>query len=745
MAGSAAQKWFESLKTKMKEHGFNLDNPACSMFLNDMSRDPVPALYSGGMNVGLSQSELYVKGIVPMGSVTDEQIEQLYLLAKNGKLSLTPTTGSFEDIRNLSVDGDGNCKMTAPLSRMEAAENKFFREDEDAQFTAQRSWKESVLAEMHVHPEYYATPELAAERSDMHLKAAELDEELIEPEQAPVLEKHPVRRTLEVERTLTDLYRESQNGNVRLDELVSAGLIRDEKGMPFTLGNKPWDRLDYITSEIESDKPLFAISPDGNKTYKLDFSKNPVLDKKNPIEKKLIDPKVKADAILTLGGILKQFDSINAGKNQDVVTGYKAMLQGCLIQLEKSPFQEDCNKYLENMSKVAGQIFQNNVTKKAGKTRLALLDISKDIRNVAKCVRNEKLASENTLSYQDKQRIDIASKSVLTLAKINIQSDDPKLKKLANSVLINPSTLDKQVDKHMKSAAFKALYGDSLHPGKDKLLAAAAISSGKDLIKVYNEKNEAIKKEGAEVAEKLDQEKQSRRSAVSKAPVSPDVKEDLKNLIARMKQGLDSLGYEQRTSQEYQQFKQMLDITHIRLQRNNPYMNVRKQMADLATAADKYYLSKTGGKLNSKGFDRFKAASEIRHMSDAVAQNKKPSEYMPAESDLLKEDIAAKMVRYAADQQKALDTAESSLRADRMMNNPKVFRQNLNKVLESPEFKALYGNADLEKLRNDLEKKPSDINKVLASQRKKIEKVTVKEFGAQKKEIEVKKDEAPVK
>lgn len=743
MAGSAAEKWFESFKKNIEGKGFDLSNPAGSLYLNDMNFNPVPAVQDNGMKLGSgSKAANFIAGSKAINDFSKEDIEKVYQLAKTGKLTMTPRSGDFEEIRNVTVAEDGSCKMSAPVNRLEDYNNTFFKEGEDAAFRAERTWKQTLVVECYNHPEYFDKPDLAAERAEMHVAEADAGEGLGDPKN-PLLAKHPIAKSLNVEKRLCDFYKESKLGEASLEDLLSARLIRDEKGLPYTIGSKPWDRIDYVTSEIMSDKPVFILSPDKDKVYKPDFKTEyrPEFKEENA-KTRLVDPGVKEDAIIALKEVQKKLNQIKPGKTDEIdLTAFKALCNDTINDMERIPYKRQFEEKIRDFAFTADQFYKMNITQKPGKKRLSMLDIYKDIKNIDKCVQKQKLCTENRLSSQDKQRYDIATKSVITLAMINRQSKDPEVKKVADRVLNSPIDREKQIEAHMKSAAFKALYGDKKNPGDDKMLTAASLSKGKDLVKIYNDKVEDLKKESARYEEQKDRVAQSRKNTMGKGPVRPDVKEDLKNMIADMKKGLDALGYEHRTSKEYQAFKQELDITHIRLQRNNPTMNVRKQMADLAKVADKFYLKKTGESETTRGAARFKAASQIRHMADAIAQDKKPSEGVLSEEDMMKEDIAAKMVQYASKQLKKSGAEKDLLMADRMMNNPKVFRDNVKKVLDSPEFKKLYGDKTVKELKDDYEKHPADINKKLAEQRRKIAKdPSIMPVDKQKKVEEVQKE-----
>lgn len=744
MPAITAEKWFESLKKSMENMGYDLNNPASSLFLNDMNLNPVPAVQAKGVRpVTGSKAMNFIFGAKAVNDFSKENIDHLFKLAQGGKLTLTPKSGDFEEIRNVTVTDDGNCKLSTPVNRLEDYDNAFFKNPQSDDSRAELTWKQTILTEYYNHPEYYSTQELAQERTEMHVLSADVEVGKKNQTDAPLLAKHPLAKTLNVEKRISDFYKESQNGNVKFEELLSAGLIRDSRGMPFTIGSKPWDRIDYVTSELMSDKPIFVLSPDGDKVYRPDFKneRRPEFSEENPLNK-LVDPKIKEDSITALKELQARLNEIKPGKNDRMeLEAFKALCNGTISEMELTPYKQSFEKSLRQFAVTADQYYKLNITHKASKRRLSMLDICKDIKNIDKCVSKQKLVSENKLSNQDKQRYDIATKSVITLAMVNKQSDDVNVRIAAQRVLDNPDDREKQIEEHMNSTAFKSLYGTKTHPGDDKLLTAASLSKGKDLVKVYNDKVSELKQNAAKYEEQKDRTAQSRNNTIGKGPVSPDVKEDLKDMIAAMKQEMDSLRHESRTSKEFQDFKRELDITHIRLQRNNPTMNVRKQIALLAQAADKYYLAKTGEGANSRRSERFRTASRIRHMADAVAENKKPSENMPSEKDMIKEDIAAKLVSYAAEQQRKLGAAENILRADRMINNPREFRKNVNDILASREFKNLYGDVSLDKLKEDLAKSPSDINKKISAQKRKIDSdPSIMPVDKQKKKEEIKKD-----
>lgn len=744
MGNENAKKWYEEFKSQLTAQKYDIKNPASSLFLMDMgigfNAKPGPALHTGGikMDKGLSETQKFMQDAMPLDNLSDDKIEQLYQLAKIGKLGLVPKNGEFSKTVQITADG-AKCGIE---NKPDLGEQLV--KDQGIEEMVARDWKSTLMQEMYRHPDYFVTPELAEERAQMHLLSAQVENGMADKDkmdQIAALEKHPIKKSLQVGETLSELYSNQFTSEVKLDDILSAGLIKDDKALPFSVGNKPWDRIDYVTSEYLSDKPLFLTQPNGNTTIKITHQPDKPRPNIESVRDKLVTPKVKKDALEALKEVQKQLKDINPRrKDKEVLEGFKALCDATIEDLQKSTKKKDFEKKLQNFTEVAGQIYQSNVTLKASKQTLSLQDVVKDVKNIGKCVAEDKSAVDNKLSVQDKQRLDIATKSVMTLAKINAQSEDPNLARQANEILNNPREMEKQVEAHMKTAPFQALYGNHNKTPDPQLLANAAVkSSGTDLIKAYNTKTEDLRVEGKRNSIMDEIKAQSRRNRVTSGAVSPEVRADLAEQIKAMKEQLDSLGDETNTSPEFQKFKHCLDVANIRLQRkNNAYMDVKKQMADLAQYADEYYLSTAGKGMNKKRSARFDMVSKIRNMYDAVNENKKPSENLPSKADNLKKDLAAKMVTHAAEQLKKLGGPDNEMEANKLLNNPKVFRKKQEEVMNSPEFKAMYGKASEKELQEALSTKAEKINSKLNEKRKEIEK-TAHPAEKQKKKEEVEK------
>ncbi len=755
MGNENAKKWYEEFKTQLTAQKYDIKNPASSLFLMDMgigfNAKPGPALHTGGIKIdkGLSETQKFMQGAMPLDNLSDDRIEQLYQLAKIGKLGLVPKDGDFSKTVQITADGP-KCEI-AKQPEPNQIDNKpdlgaELVKDQSPEAMAERGWKSTLMQEMHMRPQYFSDPELAEERAQMHVVSSLSENTLIDKEnkeqmaQLAALEKHPIKASLQVDKTLSDCFKGLFTTEPKLDDLLSAGLIKDDEAMPFSIGNKPWDRIDYVTSEYLSDKPLYMVKPDGTKTVKVTRGEDQA-PKPEAVRDKLISPKVKNDAIFALKEVQKQLKNIHPRRNdKDTLEGFKALCDETIESLKKSTSKKDFQQKMSNFAEVASEIYHTNVNKKASKQTLGFQDVVKDVQNIGKCVKEDNSAFEKKLSVEDKQRLDIATKSVMTLAKINAQSNNPDLVRQANEILHNPREMEKQVEAHMKTAAFQTLYGNHNKTPNPQLLANAAVkSSGTDLIKAYNAKVEDLRVEGKRNNIMEEIKAQSRQNRVTSGFVSPEVRADLAVQIKAMKEQLDAMGAEHKTSKEFQDFKKCLTVANLRLQRKgNGYMDVKQQMADLATYADKYYLSTVGKGMNSKRNARFDIVSKIRHMSDAVNENKKPSENLPNQKDDLKADIAAKMITLAAEQLKKMGGPDNEMEANKMLNNPKVFRKRQQEIMNSPEFKAMYDKASEKELQEALTTKAEKINSKLNEKRKEIEK-TAHPAEKQKKKEEVEK------
>lgn len=115
--------------------------------------------------------------------------------------------------------------------------------------------------------------------------------------------------------------------------------------------------------------------------------------------------------------------------------------------------------------------------------------------------------------------------------------------------------------------------------------------------------------------------------------------------------------------------------------------------AKMATAADKYYMAKIDGSMNSRRTSRFAVSMFARHIAD---QNF--SELSQNPDNLMKEAVATKLVRAEA-QNKIKKNAPGAEEAGRLLNDRNALKTKAAEMENSHDFKSLVsGNKDINKL-----------------------------------------------
>ena len=543
----------------------------------------------------------------------------------------------------------------------------------------------------------------------------------------------------QVSKTITDMY-----SGAAVEEILDAECVLDGNGYPIKKEDSPWktyekikDILDNGTEDGVYFQGIYDKETGWEKclSYKQE-NKQLVKEYREPV----IRGDLKKDIIDELEPISKAL-AIQKTKNP-YLKKIQNNINDLITDFENENDRDALMEKLNDFAHDADQYYMKKSGTKLSKTGADKLEMVNRIREIRDAVNQGKLPSETPLDRVKFMQTQLAAKFVKGYAvSMRDYSKDPVLADKARAMLTDPKAFEKGVNEIMANPAFQYLYG-SRKEG-DGLDVINRINQGLDLkasqlVKNVKQEAELPSKDRPAFESYMKQQAPRRIDAVRgiNGRLALSRHAEILDALEDMRKQLTAVGRSGAASAELQNLEKELAISTIRLQNGNSFMNVKAQLAQLGDAADAYMNKVMNSKMNSRRFQRFNIANQIRQVSDAVAEDKPIANSIKHGDELKRDSLAARLANQVAKELLKSDSPAAQKRGKRMLLEPKIFEAEKQKIRNSTAFTNLYVFNE-GALEDAITSKPESIYKDFLAEKKRNEPELQKN-GPDRKRLEEK-------
>lgn len=551
-------------------------------------------------------------------------------------------------------------------------------------------------------------------------------------------------------KAITDMY-----SGAKIEDILEAGWIVDSRGYPVKNEQNDEKNLqkiyDLVSAQGSDKKVYFQNVPSKENpaqedtiTFKLaDDAYQPEVSAKS-----VTNVNVKTQALVNLSNVNEELKKYK-GKNSDI----KELKDNCeklIVDLAEISDKEDFGRKLNEFSQSAERFYTSHAPASLNKSDAKNANLAYNIIKTKNDVLANKVPSLPDKIEEVQARIAAKYVSAYCMHTIN-KSTDGKAIEDAKDVLSKPSLFAGRVETTLKDPAFLYMYGSRKEGDEKDLLARLGDGLTSKVAKVFNKvEKERVSpsKERLEI-EGIIKEAPPKRINARKQYESMSLQDQkpISVMVKSLREELDAIGGNNTSSPEFEKLRHELLVADIRLQRENSFMDVKKEMAELGDAVDEYVTKKMQeGKLNSRGLRRLNVAMRLRNLCDGVEKDKKPEDAVKSADETSKEILAERITKHLAKEMVKSDDSMIAKEGATINRNKAALAKASSQILNSDTFKEMFN--DSSKLQNALEKNPVDVyNQICRQEFKKAEPEAIKKAKIEKtkiKEIKVEHEQEGV-
>lgn len=628
------QQWYEDFK-KSIEKSDHLKLPEAGFYL----RTPDDKFVFGPNDL--------LNGKLDLANLNEQQIDTLYEAVKNkGVIIASPNGGKgFTALYN---NKEGACKSTVPFGAIE---------DEE--------YPSAVQAAME---KYNAIPE----------------DQLVKQDK--------IKGLNDTVKTITDMY-----GGTSITRLVETECILNSRGDIFPKSNtNPWKQYDKIFDTINTEEGVYLENVPKKdsrqeESYILAKKKNEVKATKNP--RPLIKASYKGKVMVEFGRIYDELDKMKTKNPKLLALKEKCKEYG--ENLSITPDKATFDKLIEDFAKDADAYFKDMAPASLGKGKLAKLGTINKIRGLRDAVIAGKEVEEQKVDKIKEAQERIAAKFVTAYAMKTAKDPNEKVRAESKRLLNDPEAFAKKVKATMDDKAFQYLYGDRMEgvtADLEKRLNAGLNAWSSTILKnvIKEQKDPTPEREQLEAFMKQKPPTMTARLKGQYSAMPLDKQQETLEYLNKIDKELKEIGGKDNSSPEFAKVKATLEMTKMRLERGNSYMDVNAQLAELGDSVDAY-LSKKAQEpsLNKRSLARVQTLQKLSNSCDAIISGK------PQPKDLGKEEVAkdllaTKLVQRELNEKMKSKDPNVKMAAKQVTLNKKEFDKAKDALKQTKAFKELF-------------------------------------------------------